>query len=71
MTGEYQSLRRVQYSGGATFIPVCPACGRFVKPDDGVYTNLWDGNLVPGPNATCAHCGRVEMPFEGFIEEEG
>ena len=50
---------------GATFCPVCPTCGRFVKAD-GEVTLRGDGQPV-GSNATCSRCGRVEMPFEGYV----
>ena len=62
---DYPNLRRVGYESGATFIPVCMTCHRFVKPDDVVMTG--DGGLMPGPNATCSSCGRTEMHFEGFL----
>ncbi len=63
----YESLRRVTYGEDrATFIPVCPTCGRFVTADDHVYLNGLE-ELVKGANATCKKCGRVEMPFEGFV----
>jgi hypothetical protein len=65
----YEGMRRVSYDGSATFVPVCPTCGRFVKSDDFIRCNDTDG-LQPGPNATCSRCGRVEMPFEGFIDYE-
>lgn len=63
---EYENMRRIQYDNGATFIPVCEGCGRFVKADKSVLTNDVVG-LHPGPNATCSKCGRTRMPFEGFI----
>lgn len=65
---EYVGVRRVAYEGGAIFVPVCPNCGRFVKADASVMINDWSG-LAKRPNATCSKCGRVEMIFEGFIEE--
>lgn len=63
----YENFRRVVYGEGATFVPVCEKCGRFVKADAKLYFNKLDGNLRPGPNATCRKCGRTEMLFEGFI----
>lgn len=63
---EYEGLRRIQFTGGATFIPVCPICGRFIKSDKVIHLNGLD-ELVRKPNATCSKCGRVEMPFEGFM----
>lgn len=69
MTYEYENFRRVQYEGGATFVPVCPNCGRFVKADPTVSVSAWDGRLANSANGTCKKCGRVSMPFEGFLEE--
>ncbi len=73
MIADYEGLRRVIYGEGATFIPVCPVCGRFVKADATVrFTG--DGGWVEEPNADCRGsmkrpgCGRVAMPFEGFFE---
>src|SRR5690606_21598128 len=65
----YENFRRVVYGDleKATFIPVCPKCGRFVKADKTVSFREWDGSLVSNPNATCSKCGRVKMPFEGFV----
>jgi hypothetical protein len=62
---DYPNTRRITYDEGATFVPVCPKCGRFVKPDATVVVS--DDGLRPGANATCKRDGRVEMPFEGFI----
>ena len=69
MTHEYEGVRRVVYGQGeyegATFVPVCPSCGRFVKAD---ATKRFQGDtIVREPDATCKACGRVEMPFEGFL----
>lgn len=66
----YENMRRVQYDGGATFVPVCKKCGRFVKADKRILVNEMTG-LKSGPTATCSKCGRTEMPFEGFLAEEG
>lgn len=63
----YEGMRRVTYDGGATFVPVCETCGRFVKADSHVRVN--DNGLSSGPNATCKSCGRTRMRFEGFIGE--
>lgn len=67
----YEGVRRVVYGteddyyAGATFVPVCPKCGRFVKAD---RTKRFQGDtIVHEPDATCSRCGRVSMPFEGFI----
>jgi hypothetical protein len=70
MMHEYEGLRRVVYGkgteyDGATFCPVCQNCGRFVKADK--TRGFIGGTIAPGPDATCSKCGRVEMPFEGFI----
>jgi hypothetical protein len=61
----YESFRRVVYGDGATFIPVCPRCGRFVKTPDAI-TFGYLGQPV-GPTATCSKCGPVDMPFEGYV----
>lgn len=72
----YERTRRVTYgddgdSDGASFIPVCAGkdghggCGRFVRADDGIRFTV-AGPPVDKPNATCAHCGRVQMWFEGY-----
>ena len=64
---QYENTRRVVYEGdGATFVPVCQYCGRFVKADPKIMVNEVSG-LHPGPNATCSKCGRTRMIFEGFI----
>ena len=62
---EYVNIRRVCYDEGATFVPACEKCGRFVKADESV--RVGDAGLSPEPNATCSKCGRVHMLFEGFI----
>ena len=70
-SSDYERVRRMVYGAkgdyyeGATFVPVCIYCGRFVKAD----TNMTFRNdtIAEGPNATCAKCGRTEMLFEGFI----
>jgi ribosomal protein L32 len=65
MSNEYENFRRAQYEDGATFVPVCEKCGRFVRADASIYV---DGNgLKDCPNATCSKCGRTKMLFEGFI----
>lgn len=66
---EYEGTRRITYDfgedvGRAVFVPVCPDCGRFVKP--GVVRAGLDG-LAHEPNAECSLCGPVEMLFVGFL----
>ena len=63
---EYVEMRRVTYDGGATFVPVCMKCHRFVRADKSVFYG--DAGLSSRPNATCSKCGRTQMHFEGFIE---
>lgn len=64
---EYEGTRRIQYGQeGATFIPVCEKCGRFVKSDENIKFNEVTG-ISKNPNATCKKCGRTHMIFEGFI----
>jgi len=70
MSFEYTETRRQVYDGHGDgdllFLPVCPNCGRYVKADRAVTVNGL-GEYVEKPNATCSKCGRIEMPFEGFI----
>lgn len=63
---EYPNMKRVVYNGGATFVPVCEKCKRFVKPDADIRVSEGDG-LSDEPNATCSRCGRTKMIFEGFL----
>lgn len=65
--GTYPNTRRVNYDGGAQFIPTCQTCGRFVTADATVQINEWTGCLSAEPNATCSKCGRTHMLFEGFF----
>lgn len=66
---EYESVRRVVYGEGeyegATFVPVCETCGRFVKAD--TMMRFQNHTIAETPNATCTKCGRTHMLFEGFI----
>ena len=62
---EFENTRRIQYENGATFVPKCVTCGRFVKPDETVQSN--DSGLRNVCNATCQRCGRTNMYFEGFM----
>ena len=63
----YENTKRVTYGDtGAQFIPVCPSCGRYVIADETMLGND-DGAVKLQPNATCKKCGRVEMPFEGYL----
>lgn len=64
---EYSNTKRICYEGGATFVPVCMKCGRYVKADEIIYVDGLRGGLVKEPNATCKKCGRTEMNFEGFF----
>ena len=61
----YESVRRITYGDGATFVPVCEICARFVKADPEV--TLIGERMSDAPNATCSKCGRMHMLFEGFI----
>lgn len=66
-SGEYERTRRVIYGdSGATFVPVCEQCGRYVNPDETIQVHEWHG-LQDQPNATCKQCGRTKMLFEGFL----
>ncbi len=62
----YENTRRIDYGEGATFVPVCTKCGRYVKADENILINDHEG-LKKQPNATCSKCGRTEMLFEGFM----
>ena len=64
----YAETRRVIYQcddGNAQFVPVCPGCGRYVKSDAALRCGL--ANIRKIPNATCTKCGRITMPFEGWV----
>ena len=67
---EYINTRRVSYEGGATFVPVCMKCGRYVKADKEIQTDFEGGIKRGEPNATCSKCGRTEMNFEGYFDVE-
>lgn len=49
------------------YFRVCPKCGRFVKPDDKCAIPEYQSMK---PNATCKKCGRVQMPFVDWIDED-
>lgn len=66
MTQQQEGTRRITYELGATFIPVCETCGRFVKAKGFIRVNEIEG-LKDEPNATCRKCGETKMIFEGFI----
>ena len=70
MSHEYEFVRRVVYGEGeyegATFIPVCYQCFRFVRPD--TTMRFQNHTVARGPNAYCMKCGRTEMLFEGFYD---
>jgi len=63
---EYENTRRIQYADGATFVPKCTKCGRFVIANKTIETNDEDG-LKDEPNAVCVNCGDTKMIFEGFM----
>lgn len=63
---EYEGVRRIVYGQGATFVPVCERCGRFVKADETILVNGL-GEVKETENATCHRCGRTNMIFEGFV----
>lgn len=67
MKGEYDysEFRRVVYGkDGATFIPACPSCGRFVKADERAH--FGNDGQPDRPNGTCSKCGRIQMIWEGY-----
>ena len=67
----YEGTRRIVYGEpgseyeGATFVPVCETCHRFVKADAEI--RFREGTIASDPNATCSRCGRTRMHFEGFV----
>ena len=67
MPHEFEGARRIVFKGGkhdgATFVPRCPHCFRFVKVHP---TICFRGTHPDGDNADCKKCGPVEMPFEGY-----
>ena len=63
---EYENTIRIQYEDGATFVPRCIKCGRFVKADETIMSSDECG-LKDQPNAACSKCGRTNMIFEGFM----
>ncbi len=62
---EYVNVRRIVYGEGATFIPVCVQCHRFVKADDTIKF-CHEGPPI-GTTAVCSKCGPTRMHFEGYI----
>lgn len=56
----------VTYESGAMFIPRCPECGKFVKSDESIVTNIDGLPHSEATNATCKTHGRVKMSFIGF-----
>lgn len=62
----YEGVRRVVYGEeGATYVPVCERCGRFVHADPFIRINGL-GESDREHNATCSKCGRTRMLFEGY-----
>ncbi len=66
---EHYETIRIQYGNGATFIPVCEKCHRFVMADKSIFVNTFTERCIPGTNAICSKCGRTKMLFEGFMLE--
>ncbi len=50
--------------GGATFVPVCEKCGRYVKADKEIAFD-WQGQ-PKSPNASCTRCGPTAMLWQGY-----
>lgn len=62
----YEGTRRLVFGDGATFVPVCVKCNRFVKPYKRVR---FDYQGQPkGNNAICKKHGRTQMLFEGYYD---
>jgi hypothetical protein len=68
-SNEFMKLRHIIY-GQHSFKAICPICGEPVTVDKSIdeYTN---GDYVKQPNATCPTHGRVEMPYDGRIAQNG
>lgn len=68
MMPDYVESPRICYGEDrATFVRVCPKCGRFVKAR-ATITFSYEAGPIPGRwTGTCRKCGRIEMPFEGYI----
>ena len=47
MFEEYEGDRRVVYGEGLTFVPKCPNCGRYVKADESILANEYEGPKEP------------------------
>jgi hypothetical protein len=61
---EYTDVHRIQYGDGATFIPICEKCRRFIKPPANIK---FDHQGQPiGLYANCTNCGATTMPWEGY-----
>lgn len=54
----------VVYGDGATFVPKCPVCARYVKPYKRVKVDF-EGQ-PKGPNAKCKVHGKVQMLWQGY-----
>ncbi len=63
---KYENTRRVTYENGATFIPVCVKCHRYVRAFAFIMMN-GRTQLSERSNATCKKCGPTNMLFEGFV----
>lgn len=59
----YEGTRRVVYGEGATFVPVCVHCGRFVRAPKTARFSWSDAKI----RVKCSKCGPSEMLFEGWI----
>ena len=64
---EFIEDRRIQYGEeGATFIPRCERCKRYVRAPESVKFNGL-GYLVEESNIDCSKCGKTKMIFEGYF----
>lgn len=62
---DFEGDRILQYDNGASFIPRCEICNRFVKADETIKGN--DHGIADEPNATCKKHGRIKMIFVGYL----
>lgn len=61
---DYEGTTRIVYDEGATFVPVCEKCGRYVKAPKTVLVNGL--GEVKEPDINCSKCGKSKMIFEGY-----
>lgn len=63
---DHEGTRVIRYENGATFIPVCEICKRFVKAPKTIQVNGLD--QIKEPIVDCKKCGPTKMIFQGYYE---